>query len=97
MAFEDTALEGPAPADVRRWLIVVNLGAATASGRVSVPPSWEALRGQALRLVDPVHGTAFDRSGDELLDGLYVQLDPWGSHLFSIGPATRELGRREEP
>jgi len=55
------------------------------------------LRGPALRLLDPVHDTAFDRSGDELLDGLHVQLDPWGSHLFSIQLAVREPDRREEP
>jgi Alpha amylase, catalytic domain len=93
--------EGAAPeetdADADRWLIVVNLGADTAEGRVAVPPSWGALRGEALRLVDPVHDTAFDRSGDELLDGLYVQLDPWGSHLFSIQLVAREHDRREEP
>lgn len=92
----DRAAPAETGADVDRWLIVVNLGADAASGRVTVPPSWGALRGEALRLVDPVHDTAFDRSGDELLDGLYVRLDPWGSHLFSIQLAPREPGRREE-
>jgi hypothetical protein len=91
------AAPGGTGADADRWLIVVNLGPDTASGRVTVPPSWGALRGEALRLVDPVHDTAFARSGDELLDGLYVQLDPWGSHLFSIQLAVREPDRREEP
>jgi hypothetical protein len=80
-----------------RWLVVVNLGAGTATGRVRVPASWGALRGATLRLVDPVHGTAFERTGDDLLDGLYVRLDPWGSHLFSISPATDALEPRREP
>ena len=89
--------EGTAPGDVDRWLIVVNLGAGTAAGHVTVPPSWGALRGAAVRLVDPVHDTSFDRPGDDLLDGLYVELPPWGSHLFSIQLAAREPDRREEP
>jgi hypothetical protein len=89
--------EGAAPGDVDRWLIVVNLGAWTAAGHVTAPSSWGDLRGAAVRLVDPVHDTSFDRPGDDLLDGLYVQLDPWGSHLFSIQLAAREPDRREEP
>ncbi len=95
--WEGTAPGRTAAADVPRWLIVVNLGAEAASAHVTVPPSWGALRDERLRLVDPVHDTAFDRRGDELLDGLYVQLDPWGAHLFSIQPAVREPNRREEP
>ena len=89
--------EGTGPEGVDRWLIIVNLGAETASGHVTVPASWAGLQGRALRLVDPVHDAAFDRSGDDLLDGLYVELDPWGSHLFSIRPAAGEPHRREEP
>jgi len=93
--------EGAAPgetgADLDRWLIIVNLGAETASGHVAAPPSWGDLRGAAVRLVDPVHDTSFDRPGDDLLDGLYVELPRWGSHLFSIQLAVREPDRREEP
>ena len=79
---------GAAPADPWRWLVIVNLGPGVSTGAVRVPPSWEPLRGRAVSLVDPVHGTTYERTGDELLDGLYVKLDPWGSHLFSILPAT---------
>ena len=82
---------------VHRWLAIVNLGPEPAAGHVTVPSSWGALRGETVRLVDPVHDTTFDRSGQDLLDGLYVQLDPWGSHLFSIRPATRGLDPGEEP
>ena len=85
------------PPNAGRWLIVVNLGDRAAAGRVCVPPSWGAMRGEPLRLEDPVHDTVFDRSGDELLDGLYVQLDPWSSHLFSIRPVPRDTDRPEEP
>ncbi len=94
--WEDAA-PGETGADADRWLIVVNLGPTTAEGHVTVPRSWGAMRGEDVRLVDPVHGAAFDRSGDDLLDGLYVELDPWGSHLFSIQLAVRETDRREEP
>ena len=87
--------EGASPDD-DRWLIIVNLGAEAAAGHIRVPPSWTSLRGERLRLVDPVHGTAFDRSGDELLDGLYVELAPWASHLFSTGPAPRATAPQEE-
>jgi hypothetical protein len=95
--WEGSASDPTAAADVPRWLIVVNLSAETAAGHVTVPPSWGALRSELLSLVDPVHETAFDRPGDDLLDGLYVELGPWGSHLFSIRPATRELDPGEEP
>ena len=83
--------------DADRWLVVVNLGAETAACHVAVPLSWGDLRGRTLHLVDPVHHSAFERSGDELLDGLYIQLDPWGSHLFSIQLAVREPDRPEGP
>jgi hypothetical protein len=95
--WEGAGAEETAPADVRRWLIIVNLGAETAAGHVTVPPSWGALRGERLRLDDPVHETVFYRLGDELLDGLYVELAPWASHLFSIGPATLATVPQEEP
>ena len=65
-----------------RWLIVVNLSATTAVGHVSAP--WDDLRGQRCRLVDPTNDVAFDRTGDELCDGLYVELGPWRWHLFRV-------------
>jgi hypothetical protein len=74
-----------------RWVIVVNLGDAPAAGHVAAPPSWGPVRGRSLDLVDPVHGTAYRRSGDDLLDGLYVDLPAWGSHLFSIRPVADSL------
>jgi hypothetical protein len=79
-----------------RWLIVVNLGDAPAAGHVRVPAAWGDLRGRTLRLVDPVHDSAFHRTGDMLLDGLYVELPPWGRHLFSIRSAAG-IAREEQP
>jgi Alpha amylase, catalytic domain len=65
-----------------RWLVVVNLGAATAAGHVRAP--WDDLRGRRWRLVDPTTGADFDRSGDEVCDGLYVELGPWRWHLLRV-------------
>ncbi len=68
-----------------RWLVVVNLDDTTAAGHVRAP--WDDLRGRRWRLVDPTRDVAFDRAGDELRDGLYVELDPWCWHLFRLEPA----------
>ena len=66
-------------------------------GAGGVFPAGELDELERLRLVDPVHATDFDRSGDELLDGLYVELAPWASHLFSIGPVALATAPQEEP
>ena len=68
-----------------RWLVVVNLSAATATGHVRAP--WEDLRRRRWRLLDPTHDTVFERSGDDLRDGLYVELGPWEWHLFHVEPS----------
>jgi Alpha amylase, catalytic domain len=67
-----------------RWLVVVNLSGAIATGHIRTP--WGDARGHQWRLVDPTHGTTFDRTGDDLCDGLYVQLAPWDWHLFRVEP-----------
>jgi hypothetical protein len=74
--------------DTPRKLVVVNLGEAPASGHVSLP--WDDLRGQTWRLADASSGDVYERSGDDLRDGLYVALDPWGSHLFDLTPRNRK-------
>jgi hypothetical protein len=65
-----------------RWLVVVNLSAASSSGHVAT--GWDDLRGQTLRLVDPMAWTTFERTGDDLAGGLYVSLDPWQWHLLRV-------------
>ena len=67
-----------------RWLVVVNLSAETARGHVRAP--WADLRGQPCRLTDPTTDVAYDRAGDDLCDGLYVELGPWRWHLFLVEP-----------
>jgi hypothetical protein len=69
-----------------RWLIVVNLSDGTAPGQVRTP--WTDLRGQQWHLTDPTHNMVLARSGDDLVDGLFVELDPWNWHMFRIGPPT---------
>jgi hypothetical protein len=69
---------------VPRKLVVVNLGDAPASGHVSLP--WDDLRGRTWRLGDAASGETYDRAGDDLRDGLYVALGPWGWHLFDLEP-----------
>ena len=71
--------------DGPRKLVVVNLGDAPSSGHVSLP--WDDLRGRSWRLEDGATGEVYERSGDDLRDGLYVALDPWGWHLFDLDTA----------
>jgi len=63
-------------------LVVVNLGDGRAEGHVSLP--WDDLRGRRWRLADASDGAVYERSGDDLRDGLYVGLAPWGWHLFDL-------------
>jgi hypothetical protein len=66
-------------------LVVVNLGARPAQGRIALP--WPQLRDRAWRLTDLMDGRTFDRSGDELVEpGLYVDLPSWGSHVLAVEP-----------
>jgi hypothetical protein len=72
-----------------RRLVVVNLADAPASGHVSL--AWDDLRGRLWRLNDLATGERYERSGDELHDGLYVALGAWGWHFFTLTPlAPRE-------
>ncbi|HMD58069.1 MAG TPA: alpha-amylase family glycosyl hydrolase [Solirubrobacteraceae bacterium] len=66
-----------------RHLVVVNLAPAPAQARVH--PPWEDLARQTWQLTDLLSGQRFERDGDELVNsGLYVALDPWGSHFLSF-------------
>ena len=47
---------------------------------------WDDLRGRSWRLADASDGAVYERSGDDLRDGLYVGLAPWGWHLFDLEP-----------
>lgn len=70
-----------------RWLIVVNLSDGTAAGLIRAP--WDDLRGRMCNLSDPTHPSqdvAFERSGDDLVDGFFVELDGWNWQMFRIDP-----------
>jgi Alpha amylase, catalytic domain len=65
-----------------RWLVAVNLGETTAAGLVSVP--WDDVRGRDWRLADATNDADLVRRGDDLRDGLYVELPPCRWHLFHL-------------
>jgi Alpha amylase, catalytic domain len=66
-----------------RELVVVNLADQPAQARVRVP--WTDMGGRSWQLSDRLSGQRFERAGDELAaDGLYVGLNPWGSHFLSF-------------
>ena len=46
---------------------------------------WEDMRGQQWQLVDPT-SRSFVRFGDDLVDGIFVQLLRWDWHLLRIEP-----------
>ena len=55
-------------------------------GLVRTP--WADLRGRQWHLTDPTRNIALVRSGDDLVDGLFVELDAWNWHMFRIDPLT---------
>lgn len=66
-------------------LLVVNLGWDRARARVDFPPAREI--GVDFRFADPLTGDVYDRDGAELArDGLFVELEPGGLHLFRATP-----------
>jgi hypothetical protein len=74
-----------------RWLIVVNLTDHTAAGLIRTP--WPDMRGQTWQLTDPTQQTTYTRSGDDLVDGLFVRLRPKGWHLFRVDPSEATTGQ----
>jgi hypothetical protein len=65
-----------------RWLVILNFSDRPASGLVTAP--WPDVAGRSWRLVDPTHDTTFVRSGDDLVNGLFVDLGPWSWHLLRL-------------
>ncbi|MFE0101490.1 alpha-amylase [Streptomyces sp. NPDC059009] len=66
-----------------RFLTVVNLSGHPAQARVPLP--WGELGPDTWELTDLVDAHRYGRSGVELRgSGLYVDLPPWGTHLFSV-------------
>ena len=72
--------------DERRSLVVVNDADAPAAARIHLP--WDDLAGRTWLLDDLFAGQRYERDGTEAAtDGLYVQLPPWGFHVFAWAPA----------
>ena len=66
-----------------RYVVVVNLSAEPADGRVGLGRT--DLHGRSWNLTDLLDDRVYERSGDELADqGLYVALPPWGCHLLAM-------------
>jgi hypothetical protein len=64
-----------------RCLIVVNLSDVPSQALVKVP--WGELKGRSFWLKDVFTATLYKRNGDEMIEpGLFVNLPPWGSHVF---------------
>ncbi len=72
--------------DTARMLVVVNYASNHGQCRVRWPHA--GLDGGAVRLCDPMNGERYERDGRELAStGLYVDLPPWGYHVFDVNPA----------
>jgi hypothetical protein len=65
------------------------------AGLVHAP--WEDLRGQDCELTDATNDLRFIRSGDDLVDGLFVQVPAWGWHLFQVQVQAAPAGRDANP
>ncbi|HEY7040466.1 MAG TPA: alpha-amylase family glycosyl hydrolase [Methylomirabilota bacterium] len=73
--------EGPAG---QRRLIAVNYSGNQGQCYVRLP--FPDLAGHAVRLRDLMSPASYDRPGDELLArGLYLDMAPWGYHVFDVG------------
>jgi hypothetical protein len=51
-----------------------------------VRTQWADLRGHQCHLTDPTQNIAFLRSGEDLVNGLFVELDAWQWHMFRVEP-----------
>jgi hypothetical protein len=67
----------------RRMLIAVNYAANRS--QCYVRPSFAEIRGRQVRFEDRIDSAVYDRDGDEVLGrGLYLDLAPWGCHVFDV-------------
>jgi len=63
-----------------RYLIAINLSDRPAQARIRFP--WPDLGGKRWQLIDHMSGITYERDGNEMLSGLYVEHGPWDHHLF---------------
>ena len=76
-----------------RWLVVVNLSDADASGHVRT--AWNDLPGETVTLTDPTTNAVFERTGYDLVNGLYVELGP-GAGTYSVSVQENAVGAERE-
>jgi hypothetical protein len=76
-----------------RSVVVVNLSDGPAQARLWLP--WDELKGNRWSLNDRISGVSFERDGDDIAtSGLYIALDPWGSHILQFHPQTAQAETR---
>jgi hypothetical protein len=74
------AWDGP---DAERRLVVVNYAPNQSQCYMRLP--WADLAGKSVRLEDLMGGASYDRAGGDLVErGLYLDLAPWGYHVFAV-------------
>ena len=82
----------PGPSDQEssadRLLVVVNFSSNQAQCYVRLP--FEEMAGQTVRLTDLMSPASYDRDGSDLQSrGLFLDLRPWGYHVFEVGLSSR--------
>ena len=79
-AFIAFAWQGP---ERRRMLVVANYAGNQGQCHVRLP--FDDLIGRPVRLQDGMSSAVYDRNGDDLvLPGLYLDMPPWGYHVFNV-------------
>ena len=69
-------------------LVVVNYAGNQSQCYMQVP--FEEIRGHAVRLQDLMSEAVYDRDGNDLLSrGLYLDMAPWGYHVFELSAQER--------
>jgi hypothetical protein len=71
--------------DGERALVLVNFSETTSQALIRVP--WDELRNKTWLLDDRLSGQSFERSGNDMRDGLFIELKPWECQLFQIRAA----------
>jgi hypothetical protein len=68
--------------DGKRILVVVNYG--PTQGQCYVPLPWDEIGDKKVVLRDRLSDTVYERDGNELQRGLYLDMRAWGYHAFEI-------------
>jgi Alpha amylase, catalytic domain len=77
-------------ADAERLLVTVNYAPNQGQCRVRLP--FADVSGHAIRLDDVMSGAHYDREGSDVVsNGLYVDLPPWGYHVFEVTTTTASV------